>query len=38
MREILMWFIYDFSNYGNMSGCMIKGLVGYPIYGEKTYS
>ena len=38
LRVILLWTIYDFPTYGNLSGCTVKGYYGCSICEEKTYS
>ncbi|CAL8163316.1 unnamed protein product [Prunus armeniaca] len=37
LRAILLWTINDFSTYGNLSGCTMKGYYACPICGDKTY-
>ncbi|XP_074381134.1 uncharacterized protein LOC141722194 [Apium graveolens] len=36
LRAILMWTINDFPAYGNLSGCVNKGYMCCPVYGDDT--
>ncbi|XP_074342698.1 uncharacterized protein LOC141680344 [Apium graveolens] len=36
LRAILMWIINDFPAYGNLSGCVNKGYMCYPVCGDDT--
>ena len=38
LKALLLWTINDFSTYGNMCGCTVKGHFSYPICGERTFS
>ncbi|KAL0550069.1 hypothetical protein IC582_014567 [Cucumis melo] len=38
LKAILLWIINDFSAYGNLCGCTVKGYHACPICGEKTSS
>ncbi|KAA0041519.1 transposase [Cucumis melo var. makuwa] len=38
LRAVLLWTINDFSAYGNLCGCSVKGYKACPICGEETSS
>ena len=37
MRAILLWTINDFSAYGNLAGCCVKGKKACPLCGVNTH-
>ena len=36
LKAVLMWMINDFPAYRNLSGCVNKGYMGYPLCGYDT--
>ncbi|CAL8116776.1 unnamed protein product [Prunus armeniaca] len=38
LRGVLLWTVNDFSAYGNLSGCIVKGYKTCPICGDDTPS